>query len=274
MGIKIFKPTTPSLRWTNTQTFEEVTKTTPEKALLKTIRRSGGRNNQGRIATRHVGGGHKRQYRIVDFRRDKIGIPARVAAIEYDPNRNARLALLHYADGVKSYVIAPSQIKINDVVQSGEKAEIAPGNTLALKDIPIGIPVHNIELFKGRGAQLVRSAGGQATIMAKEGGNAHVKLPSGEVRLISLECKATIGQIGNLEFENLSLGKAGRRRWLGRRSRVRGVAMNPVDHPMGGGEGRSSGGRHPCSPQGLLAKGLKTRRKGKPRDYIIKNRKK
>jgi large subunit ribosomal protein L2 len=274
MGIKNFKPVTPSLRWTNTQSFDEITKTQPEKSLLAVLKKSGGRNNQGRIATQHVGGGHKRKYRIVDFKRDKLDIPARVASIEYDPNRNSRIALLHYKDGEKRYIIAPSQIQVNDLVMSGPKAEVSPGNTLALKDIPVGIPVHNIELFKGRGAQLARSAGAQALIMAKEGEHAQVKLPSGEVRLISLDCKATIGQVGNLEFENISLGKAGRRRWLGRRSRVRAVAMNPVDHPMGGGEGKSSGGRHPCSPQGLLAKGLKTRRKGKPRDYILKARKK
>ena len=274
MGIKTFKPNTPSLRWTNTQSFEEITKTKPEKALVTMFKRSGGRNNQGRIATRHIGGGHKRKYRLVDFKRDKLDIPARVAAIEYDPNRNCRIALLYYKDGEKRYVIAPHELKVNDVVQSGSKAEVAPGNTMALKDIPVGIPIHNIELFKGRGAQMARSAGAQALIMAKEGQHAQVKLPSGEVRIVSLECKATIGQVGNLEFENISLGKAGRRRWLGRRSRVRGVAMNPVDHPMGGGEGKSSGGRHPCSPQGLLAKGLKTRRKGKPSDYIVKPRKK
>ncbi len=274
MGVKSFKPTTPSLRWTNTASFEEITKSTPEKSLLATKTRSGGRNNQGRVTSRWIGGGHKKMYRIVDFKRDKIGVPARVAAIEYDPNRNARLALLHYKDGEKRYIIAPLNVKVDDQLLSGPKAEIAPGNTMALKDIPVGVPVHNIELFRGRGAQLVRSAGSQAVVMAKEGGKAHVKLPSGEVRLISLECMATVGQVGNLEFENLSLGKAGRKRWLGRNPRVRGVAMNPVDHPMGGGEGKSSGGRHPCSPQGLLSKGLKTRRKGKRSDYIIKHRKK
>ncbi len=274
MGIKNFKPTTPSLRWTNTQDFAEITKDKPEKTLLSVLKKSGGRNNQGRITTRHVGGGHKRQYRIIDFKRDKLDIPARVAGIEYDPNRNSRIALLHYKDGEKRYVIAPDQLKTNDIVSSGSKAEVAPGNTMALKDIPVGISIHNIELYKGRGAQLVRSAGGQAVIMAKEGEHAHVKLPSGEVRLIPLDCMATIGQVGNLDYEKISFGKAGRKRWLGRRSKVRGVAMNPVDHPMGGGEGRSSGGRHPCSPQGLLAKGLKTRRKGKPRDYILKSRKK
>ena len=274
MGVKSFKPATPSLRWTNTQSFEEITKTSPEKALVATLKRSGGRNNQGRIASRHIGGGHKRKYRIIDFKRDKTEIPARVAAIEYDPNRNARIALLHYKDGEKRYVIAPAELKVNDTVMSGAKAEIAAGNTLPLKDIPVGMTIHNIELFKGRGAQLVRSAGAQAIIMAKEGEHAHVKLPSGEVRLVSVDCMATIGQVSNHEFENLSLGKAGRNRWLGRRSKVRGVAMNPVDHPMGGGEGKSSGGRHPCSPEGLLAKGLKTRRKGKPSDYILKPRKK
>ncbi len=274
MGIKTFKPVTPSLRWTNTQDFSEITKTKPEKSLLTRHVKTGGRNNQGTITTRHVGGGHKRMYRVVDFKRDKKEIPARVAAIEYDPNRNARLALLFYKDGEKRYIIAPSDLKVNDVLLSSAKAEVAPGNTLPLKDIPIGVPIHNVELFKGRGAQLVRSAGSQAVVMAKEGHHAHVKLPSGEVRIIDLECVATIGQVGNSEFENTSLGKAGRKRWSGRRPRVRGVAMNPVDHPMGGGEGRSSGGRHPCSPQGLLAKGLKTRRKGKPRDYILKPRKK
>jgi large subunit ribosomal protein L2 len=273
MGIRNYKPVTSTLRWTNSQSYDELTKSTPEKSLVVTLKRSGGRNNQGRIASRHLGGGHKRKYRIIDFKRDKTDVPARVAAIEYDPNRSARIALVHYADGEKRYIIAPAQLKVSDIIVSGKAGEIAPGNTMPLKEIPVGISIHNIELFLGRGAQLVRSAGSQAIIMAKEGGHAHVRLPSGEVRLVSLECRATVGQVGNIEYENVSLGKAGRSRWLGRRSKVRGVVMNPVDHPMGGGEGRSSGGRHPCSPQGLLAKGLKTRRLGKRSDYIISPRK-
>jgi large subunit ribosomal protein L2 len=274
MGIKKFKPTTPSNRFTTSSDFQEITKSKPEKSLVQPYRKTGGRNNLGRMTARHIGGGHKRKFRTIDFRRDKNGLPAKVLSIEYDPNRSARIALVSYKDGEKRYIVAPVGLKVNDVIVSGEKQEINIGNTLPLRDIPLGVPIHNIELKKGCGAKLVRSAGGRAEIMAKEGNNAHVKLPSGEVRLIPIDCTATVGQVGNIEHEAISLGKAGRSRWLGWRSYVRGVAMNPVDHPMGGGEGKSSGGRQPCSPWGQISKGLKTRKKGKSRKYIIKPRKK
>ncbi|MBW1641247.1 MAG: 50S ribosomal protein L2 [Deltaproteobacteria bacterium] len=272
MAVKKVKATSPGRRFQEYSTFEEVTSTTPEKSLLRVLKKSGGRNVNGRITSRHRGGGHRRHYRIIDFKRDKIGIPAKVATIEYDPNRSARIALLHYADGEKRYIIAPLNLHVNDVVMSGPDADIKPGNTLPLSNIPLGTYIHNIELRQGKGGQIVRSAGTFAQLMAKEDRYAHIKLPSGEVRLILLMCKATIGQLGNVIHENISLGKAGRRRWLGKRPKVRGVAMNPVDHPMGGGEGRSSGGRHPCTPWGVPTKGFKTRKKKKDSSYIVRKR--
>lgn len=273
MAIKAFKPYTPSLRFRTVSTFEEITATSPEKSLLGPLKKSGGRNNRGRETSRHRGGGHKRRYRIVDFKRRKDGIPARVASIEYDPNRSARIALLHYADGEKRYILAPNGLKINEYVQSGPDAEIRTGNCLPLANMPVGTIVHNIELKPGKGAQLARGAGTSAQLVAREGNYAQLKLPSGEVRMVRTECRATIGQVGNIDHENIKGGKAGRSRWLGKRPHVRGVAMNPVDHPMGGGEGRSSGGRHPCSPWGQKSKGLKTRG-SKPSDrYIVRKRK-
>jgi len=274
MAVKRFRPTTPTLRYKTVASFEEITKTTPEKSLLTPIRKKGGRNNQGRVTIRHRGGGHKRMYRIVDFRRDKRGIPAKVAAIEYDPNRSARIALLFYADGEKRYILAPDKLSVNDTVMSGDTADVKPGNSLPLKKIPLGTTIHNVELRRGAGGKLVRSAGNGAQLMAREGKYAHVRLPSGEVRLVDAECYATLGQVGNIEHEGITLGKAGRKRWLGKRPKVRGVAMNPVDHPMGGGESKSSGGRHPCSPWGKPAKGGKTRRKKASDKLIVTSRKK
>jgi len=273
MPIKKVKPTSPGRRFQTYSSFEEITRTTPEKRLLKAIRKSGGRNSNGRITIRHRGGGHKRHYRIIDFKRDKTGIAAKVAAIEYDPNRSARIALLHYTDGEKRYILAPLGLQLDDIVDSGPNADIKPGNTLPLSHIPLGTQIHNIELRMSKGGQIVRSAGAYAQLMAKENPYALIKLPSGEVRMVLLKCKATIGQIGNVGHENKSLGKAGRKRWTGRRPKVRGVAMNPVDHPMGGGEGRSSGGRHPCSPWGWPTKGFKTRPKRKSDRLIVKKRK-
>jgi len=273
MAVKKVKPTSPGRRAQSYTSFDEITSTTPEKSLLRAIKKTGGRNVHGRITCRHRGGGHKRHYRVIDFKRDKIGIPAKVATIEYDPNRSARIALLHYADGEKRYILAPVNLKVGDTVVSGPEADIKPGNTLPLINIPLGTHIHNIELYLGKGGQIVRSAGTYAQLMAKEGRYALIKLPSGEVRMVISKCKATIGQIGNVMHENISLGKAGRKRWLGRRPKVRGVAMNPVDHPMGGGEGRSSGGRHPCSPWGVPTKGFKTRRKRKSSRLIVKKRK-
>ena len=273
MAIKIYKPTTSSRRWRKGYDFSEISKKKPEKRLTKRLTRTGGRNSQGRITSRWIGGGHKRRYRIIDFKRDKQNIPAKVIALEYDPNRTANIALLQYRDGEKRYIIAPQGLKVGTEVISGGKAETEIGNNLYLKDIPIGTMIHNIELYKGKGAKLVRSAGSSAQIIAKEGKYAHVKLPSGEVRRILLDCCAVIGQIGNMEHNTISLGKAGHSRWLGRNPRVRGVAMNPVDHPMGGGEGKTSGGRHPCSPWGKPSKGFKTRRKKKSNRFIIKERK-
>ncbi|MCX6354589.1 MAG: 50S ribosomal protein L2 [Candidatus Aureabacteria bacterium] len=272
MGIRKYSPTTPSRRWTTGYDFNEITKRTPEWRLTLAMRKKAGRNFMGRIMVRHRGGGHRRRYRIIDFKRDKINIPARVAAIEYDPNRSARIALLHYADGEKRYILAPMGLAVNDTVVSGEGIESKIGNCMLLKEIPLGTILHNIELSAGKGGILGRSAGSAAELMAREGSYAHLRLPSGEVRRVNVNCRATVGQIGNTEHEALSLGKAGRSRWLGRRPKVRGVAQNPVDHPMGGGEGRSSGGRHPCSPTGKLAKGGKTRGKRKPTYYIVKPR--
>jgi large subunit ribosomal protein L2 len=273
MAIKKVKPTSPGRRFQDYSSFEEITGSFPERRLLRAIKKTGGRNSLGRITIRHRGGGHKRKYRLIDFKRDKTGIPARVAAIEYDPNRSARIALLHYADGEKRYILAPLNLRVNDIVESGPEADIKPGNSLPLTNIPLGTYIHNIELRAGKGGQIVRSAGTYAQLMAKEDRYALIKLPSGEVRMVLLNCKATIGQLGNVAHENISLGKAGRKRWLGRRPKVRGVAMNPVDHPMGGGEGRSSGGRHPCSPWGMPTKGFKTRKKGKSDRLVVKRRK-
>jgi len=274
MGIKKLKPVTPGTRFKSNFTFEEITKSTPEKSLTVALRKSGGRNNKGRITARHIGGGHKRRYRIIDFKRDKHGVPAKVFSIEYDPNRSARIALLHYADGEKRYIIAPNGLKVGDKIASGSGSEISVGNALPLKEMPLGSFVHNVEIKPGKGGQLGRSAGSSLQLMAKEGNFAQLKMPSGEVRLINLNCLATYGMVGNSEHENISLGKAGRTRWLGKRSYVRGVAMNPVDHPMGGGEGKTSGGGHPVSPWGQKAKGLKTRKRKNPSSkYIIKRRK-
>lgn len=274
MALKTYKPITPSRRQMTTSSFEEITKEKPEKSLTRPYKKTAGRNNQGRITARHRGGGHKRRYRIIDFKRDKDNIPAKVVAIEYDPNRTARIALLQYPDGEKRYILAPDGLQVGTTVMSGEKAEIKPGNALPLKNIPLGTFVHCVEIYPGKGAQIARSAGTYCQVIAREDKYVHLKMPSGEIRLIRADCKATIGQVGNVEHENISLGKAGRSRWLGRRPRVRGVAMNPVDHPLGGGEGRSKGGRHPCSPTGLLAKGLKTRKPGKYSDPLIIKRRK
>jgi large subunit ribosomal protein L2 len=274
MAVKKFRPTTPSLRYKTVSSFKEITKSKPERSLLEPLKRSGGRNNQGRMTVRHRGGGHKRMYRRIDFRRDKRDMAARVAAIEYDPNRSARIALLHYEDGEKRYILAPDKLEIGDTVMAGENAGISVGNALPLRRIPLGMTIHNIELRRGAGGKLVRGAGGSAQLMAREGKYAHVRLPSGEVRLVDSECYATLGQVGNLEHESIALGKAGRQRWLGKRPTTRGVAMNPVDHPMGGGESKSSGGRHPCSPWGKPAKGGKTRRKKRSDRLIVTKRKK
>ena len=274
MGIRKYKPTSPSRRFMTGSDFEEVTKTEPEKSLLDKISKTGGRNNNGRVTSRHIGGGHKRRYRIIDFKRRKDDIPARVAAVEYDPNRSARIALLHYADGEKRYILAPLRLRVGDTVMSGPKADIKPGNSLALRDIPTGTIVHNIELQIGRGGQLCRSAGTGAQLMAKEGEYGTVRLPSTEMRLVHLDCRATIGQIGNVTHENITIGKAGRSRWKGKRPKVRGSAMNPVDHPHGGGEGKSNSGRHPVTPWGVPTNGYRTRTKGKPSSkYIVRGRK-
>lgn len=274
MSIKKYKPTTPSRRHMTVISFDQLTKKEPEKSLTVPLKKTGGRNVKGRITVRHRGGGHKRLYRLVDFKRTKEGVPAKVAAIEYDPNRSANIALLHYADGHKAYIIAPNNVKVGDVIEAGPHADIKPGNSLLLKDIPIGSLIHNIELRPGKGGQLVRSAGAVAQLMAKEGAYAHVRLPSGEVRLIHLNCRATIGQVGNLDHENITVGKAGRSRWMGKRPTVRGSAMNPVDHPHGGGEGRAPIGRiYPVSPWGKIAIGGKTRKKKPSDNMIIRKRK-
>lgn len=274
MAIRGFKPTTPSRRKMTVATFEEITKTTPEKSLVTTINKTAGRNAHGRITSRHRGGGVKRKYRIIDLKRDKDNIPARVAAIEYDPYRTAYIALLNYADGEKRYIIQPNGLKVGDVVESGSDADIKVGNTLRLTDIPVGTTVHNIEMTPGKGGQIARSAGSSAQLMAKEGKFAQLRLPSGEFRLIDLRCKATIGQVGNISHELITLGKAGKSRYLGKRPHVRGSAMNPVDHPHGGGEGRTPIGRpSPMTPWGKKALGLKTRKKSKKSDmYIVRRR--
>ncbi|HLS91121.1 MAG TPA: 50S ribosomal protein L2 [Limnochordia bacterium] len=274
MAIKKYKPTTPGRRGMTVYTFEEITKSKPEKSLIVPLKSTGGRNNQGRITARHRGGGHKRMYRLIDFRRDKDGIPAKVAAIEYDPNRSARIALLHYADGEKRYIIAPVGLEVGDTVESGENADIRPGNALPLRNIPVGTLVHNIELRPGKGGQLVRSAGAAAQLMAKEGNYATLRLPSGEFRMVHLECRATVGQVGNVEHENIVIGKAGRARYLGRRPHTRGVAMNPVDHPHGGGEGKAPVGMpSPVTPWGKPTLGYRTRRNKKSDAMIVRRRK-
>lgn len=272
MPIKQYKPSTPAQRFKTTSTFEEITRTKPEKSLTVPLTKTGGRNNTGRITSRRRGGGHKRMYRIIDFKRDKTGIPAKVATIEYDPNRSARIALLHYGDGEKRYILCPVGLKVGDRIESGPKAPLKTGNSLPLNDIPTGTMVHNVEMTHGKGGQAVRSAGTSAQVMAKEGNYVLLKMPSGEIRMVRKECRATIGQVGNRDHEIIVIGKAGRSRWLGRRPKVRGVAMNPVDHPMGGGEGKASGGRHPVSPWGKLAKGGKTRRAKLSDKYIVSRR--
>jgi large subunit ribosomal protein L2 len=274
MAIKSYNPTSAGRRHQTCSAFDEITKTTPEKSLLVSLSKSGGRNSNGRITSRHQGGGHKQKYRIIDFRREKRSIPATVASIEYDPNRSARIALLNYVDGEKRYILAPLDLKVGDVIISGPEADIKPGNSLPLRAIPLGTVIHNIELKIGKGAQLARSAGTFAQLMSKEGKYSQVKLPSGEVRLILQDCYATIGQVGNTDHENVNIGKAGRSRWLGKRPKVRGVAMNPVDHPHGGGEGRTSGGRHPVTPWGIPTKGYKTRTNKTSDRFIVKKRSK
>lgn len=272
MGVKGFKPTSAGRRFQTVQTTEDLTVAKPLKALTEPRRRTGGRASHGEITIWFRGGGHKRRYRVIDYRRDKQDIPAKVATIEYDPNRSARISLLHYADGEKRYILHPLGLKVGDTVIASDKADILPGNCLSLEQIPLGTTVHNIELKPGKGGQLVRSAGAGAQLVAKEGGYAQVKLPSGEVRMVHLRCRASVGQVGNLDHENISLGKAGRSRWLGRRPHNRGVSMNPVDHPHGGGEGKTSGGRHPCTPWGVPTKGYKTRNNKRTDGFIIRRR--
>ena len=274
MGIKKYNPTSPGVRFKTSATFEELTKKArPEKSLVKGKKTSGGRNNKGEITIWFRGGGHKRRYRVVDFKRyDKVGVPAKVASVQYDPNRSARIALLHYADGEKRYILWADKLEVGATVMAGEDAEINPGNALPLSAIPLGTVIHNVELKIGKGGQMVRSAGASAQLMAKDGDYAQVKLPSGEVRRVHLRCWATIGQVGNTDHEIRKLGKAGRKRWLGKRPHNRGVTMNPVDHPMGGGEGRSSGGRHPCTPWGVPTKGYRTRNNKRTDGMIVKRR--
>jgi large subunit ribosomal protein L2 len=274
MALISRKPTSAGRRFQTATDFAEITRREPEKSLVKTLKKSGGRNNNGRVTVRHRGGGHKRRYRLIDFKRNKLEVPAKVASIEYDPNRTTRIALLHYVDGEKCYILAPQDLRVGDLVVSSPEADIKPGNALPLQNIPTGTLVHNIELKPGKGGQMARAAGAYAQLMAKEGKQAHLKLPSGEVRMVPVDCRATIGQLSNVEQENVSLGKAGRKRWQGKRPRTRGVAMNPVDHPMGGGEGKSSGGRHPCTPWGVPTKGYKTRKPKASDRYILKHRSK
>lgn len=274
MTVRHYKPTSPGRRQMTIIDYKQViTRDEPEKSLVRPLKKKAGRNAQGRITVRHRGGGHKRLYRIIDFKRDKDGVPAKVASIEYDPNRTAFIALLHYADGEKRYILAPVGLQVGDTVMSGPEADLRPGNALPLRNIPVGMTVHNVELKPGKGGQIARAAGAEVQIAAKEGNYAHLRLPSGEVRLVRLECKATIGQVGNVDHENVSLGKAGRSRWLGRRPAVRGSVMNPVDHPHGGGEGKAPIGRHPVTPWGKPALGKKTRKK-KPSDRLIVRRRK
>ena len=273
MPVKVYKPTSPGRRNMSVSDFAEITRSKPERSLTQgLVKKSGGRNSNGRITAYHRGGGHRRRFRIIDFRRNKVEVPAKVAAIEYDPNRSANIALLHYVDGEKRYILSPGGLKVGDTVVSSAEAEIQPGNALPLSRIPIGTTVHAIEMKPGKGAQMVRSAGTSAQIMAREGKMATLRLPSGEMRMVHIDCMATVGEVGNNEHANQRIGKAGRSRWLGKRSNVRGVAMNPVDHPMGGGEGRSSGGRHPCTPWGKPTKGAKTRNNKQSEKYIVKRR--
>ncbi len=272
MGIKQYKPTSAGRRFMTGSNFSGISGEDPQSALLCPLTKKGGRNNTGRITARHRGGGHKRRFRIVDFRRNKIGVPAKVAAIEYDPNRSARIALLHYADGEKAYILAPDMLSVGEEVISSRHADIKPGNSLPLRFIPLGTVIHNVEMKRGRGGQMVRSAGTGAQLLAKDDRYAHIRLPSNEVRLVNVDCRATVGQVSNIEHAQIRIGKAGRNRWLGRRPHVRGVAMNPVDHPMGGGEGRSSGGRHPCTPWGKPTKGFKTRKNRSTDKFIVKRR--
>jgi large subunit ribosomal protein L2 len=271
--IRKHKPSSPGRRHSSQLVSEELTKTKPEKSLLEPLNKTGGRNNYGRVTSRHRGGGHKRRYRRIDFKREKLGVPAKVASIEYDPNRTAFIALLHYVDGEKRYILWPKGLKVGDeVVSSAERTDIRPGNTMPLDSMPLGTHVHNVEMKIGAGGQIVRAAGTYAQLMAKESGYATLKLPSGEMRRINLRCRATVGELGNEQHENTNWGKAGKTRWMGKRPRVRGVAMNPVDHPMGGGEGRSSGGRHPCSPWGVPTKGYRTRKKKPSDNFIVRRR--
>ncbi len=271
MPVKTYNPTSPGRRFQTCSSFDEVTRSRPEKSLVVRVSESGGRNNRGKITVRYRGGWHKKKYRIIDFKREKFGIPAKVAHVEYDPNRSARIALLHYGDGEKRYIIAPIGLNVGDTIQSGPDADIKPGNALPLSAMPVGTVVHNVELKKGAGGQLARSAGASVQLLAREGDYATLRLNSGEIRRVRSECMATVGQVGNIEHENVSIGKAGRARWMGMRPRVRGVAMNPVDHPLGGGEGKSSGGRPGCSPWGL-PDGKRTRRNKATRKYIISRR--
>jgi len=274
MGIKTYRPYTETRRYQTGSTFEELTTSKPHKPLLEPKRRISGRNNRGRITIWRRGGGHKRHYRAVDFKRDKVGIAARVATIEYDPNRSAFISLLHYADGEKRYILYPQGLKVGDQVVAGPEADIVVGNSLPLKNIPLGTTIHNLELRPGKGGQMARSAGGSAQLVAKEGDYAQVRLPSGEVRRLHIDCVATIGQVGNLDHENITIGKAGRKRWQGIRPTVRGVAMNPVDHPLGGGEGKTSGGRHPVTPWGKPTRGFKTRQNKRTDRFIVRRREK
>jgi large subunit ribosomal protein L2 len=274
MALISRKPTSPGRRFQTATDFAEITRSEPEKSLVRPLKKTGGRNCYGRITIRYRGGGHKRRYRLIDFKRNKLEVPAKVATIEYDPNRTTRIALLHYVDGEKRYILAPNDLRVGDTVVSSPTADIKPGNTLPLLNIPNGTLVHNVEMKPGKGGQLARSAGSAAQLMAKEGKQAHLKLPSGEVRMVPVDCRATIGRLSNVEQENVCLGKAGRKRWVGKRPHVRGVVMNPVDHPMGGGEGKSSGGRHPCTPWGVPTKGYKTRKPKASDRYIVKHRSK
>ena len=272
MAVKKFSPTSPGRRFYTVQSYDEITETTPLKSLVKPKSKSGGRNGSGRITSRFRGGGHKQRYRVIDFKRNKIDVPGKVHSVEYDPNRSARIARIHYLDGEKAYIIHPVGLKVGDSVVSGPNADILPGNCLPLENIPLGTLVHNIELRPGKGGQMVRSAGAGAQVVAKEGKYAQIRLPSGEVRIVHKKCRATVGQVGNIEHENVTLGKAGRKRWLGRRPHNRGVTMNPVDHPHGGGEGRTNGGRHPVTPWGVPTKGYKTRNNKRTNKFIVRRR--
>jgi len=274
MPIRKYKPTSAGQRFQTVQTFDDITSTEPHKPLVEPMHRSGGRNNRGELTSWWRGGGHKRLYRIIDFKRDKKNIPGKISTIEYDPNRSARIALVTYADGEKRYILQPLGLKVGDTIVAGDNVDILPGNAMPLKSIPLGTQIHNVELRPGKGGQLARSAGSSVQLVAREGDYASVKLPSGEIRKILVECMATIGQVGNLDHENVSIGKAGRSRWLGKRPHVRGVAMNPVDHPLGGGEGKTSGGRHPVTPWGQPTKGFKTRRRKDTDRFIVQRRSK